>query len=613
MIVYVFSTNQLRPVATLTHVVSANLSLPHDEIGQASIEVLLDDPQVLPLITNSAGQFDLEMVLTASSLYYVVVRDARGRLRMQGKATLELSLDGHRLILQMVDILDELRLIPLPPLSYFNGSVTDIVRQVLTYAPPGPRRVDIPSGSAVVVDGWSLGDVTYALNSWTTLDASRMSLLEAIIAVTEQTGNHFRLKSNGERQIHIQQNPPEDRVNINIVKGGFAASVPADSSANLIGEPTMTVEDDTIIAGLIPEGGSYRSTDNVDRVLRLDGTEDVPEGYRLENVHGYWGVFNEAHVGNPALSEVPRGVIRVEVFSNIAPLTNTDESISAVLEGVDGVSLKSAAFAGYPNDHWKGGTASFTDDEATVVSSVNDIIVTDVPLQVSIGDAVDVSVTRAWDEALVADSRQSLAGMAVAHLDAHSKAQISWSVRIGEVPGAPSEARVRPGDRVRLIYSGSARWRDAHSDVKRAIPSLAVSQVFFVQEMSIVVEDGQEYYDLVLVDNLRRFPSQSGLREMMYYMQRRLPGARMGREGNAYTEQYIVNCDVAGGCSLGFLGATEFDFPFRSPPQVAEVKPLRSGVTVSVSVSTSRISVCASNACQVRVSIVPKEREPISV
>lgn len=606
MIAYFYDRTSLRTVAVLSNAVDASVTLTHDSVGTAQLTYYLDDPQVMPLTTGTLQRFNLSRLLRAQELFFVVIRDARGRLRMQGRASMEVS--GDKLLVRVSDLLDELRLFSLPPLRHFNGSVTDIIHQILDYAPPGKRRQDLPDGVAVVDESWSLGDVTYAINSWTTLDGSRMNLLEAISAVCEQTGNHFRLISNGTRKIHIQKNPPDDGVEINIVKGGFHPTLQATSNVPIVGEPSFSVEDDTILAGIYPEGGGFRTTDNIDKVLRLAGDEIVPDGYRLESVNGYWGVFNAALVGDPVTSAVPLGVIRSESLGTVVPLTNTEESVSALLEEVSGSTIRSAAFAGYPVDYWKDGTASFADSEATVTGSFNDVVTLSAPLTgAEVDDIVDVSVSREWDEDLVTDARQSLAGVAVAMLDAHKQPQVSWSVRIKE-----TEARLFPGARARLMYSGNVRWKGAAGAASdHVVPTMTVNESFFVQELTISVENDEEYYNLVLVDDLYVFPSNSGLREIMAYVQRRFPGARMGREGASYTEQYIVTCDVAGGCSDGsFLGATLFDIPFRTEPRVVEVKPLNTDAVVSVTTSTVRISACASRACDVRVSIVPTERVP---
>jgi hypothetical protein len=192
--------------------------------------------------------------------------------------------------------------------------------------------------------------------------------------------------------------------------------------------------------------------------------------------------------------------------------------------------FESAAWAGYAPNHWKGGTASFGDREAEILASGGNSITLNAPLSAMVGDIVSVEVFRGWQPQVVADSQQSLAGASVALLESNQKVLISWQART-----RGGDVTLSPGDYVRLIYSGGVRVRGVQNSVVHFLPTINISQSFVISGLEIVQdESGEEYITLTLTERLWRFPSGSGLREIMAFMQRRMPGVRMGREGAAY-------------------------------------------------------------------------------
>ena len=530
MYAHVFDINSLAPVANLINLLDASCSLRHNESGQALLTVLADSPEITPLLTT-ANNFDIEKMLQAPMLWMAHVRDQQGRLRMQGRLTIQPSGDDRYMVV-VSDLLDELRLICLPPQLFLNGLVVDILTSILSYMPPSNRRMDLayPTSTVLVGERWILADTKDAVNAWTTIDAGRMSCMEALLSVCEATGNNICLSPDGSRSIRVYAEPVGEPV-ANLVQGGLHARQPARYTMTLIGQPGMVVEDETVIAGVIPEGGSYTTEDNINRVLRLTGDEYVPSGYRLENLNGYWGVFSESMVGTPANATLPKGQIRCEAFGNITPVVNTYESISAVVEETSDIVIRSAALAGYAPNHWKDGVASFGEQEAGIVASGGNSITLASPLSAMVGDIISIEVFREWRADIVADSQQSLAGASVALLENSQKVLISWQVRIRN-----SDIALSPGDYVRLIYSGGVQVQGWQGSTVRFLPTVNLSQVFVISGIEIMQENGEEYLDLTLTERLWRFPSGSGLRELMALIQRRMPGVRMGREGSAYIE-----------------------------------------------------------------------------
>jgi hypothetical protein len=221
------------------------------------------------------------------------------------------------------------------------------------------------------------------------------------------------------------------------------------------------------------------------------------------------------------------------VFGSITPLVNTYESISAIVDRVDGLYLYSAALDGHPPDYWSGGVATYGEIEANIVASVEDRITLARSLPVWSRETVSVEIFRGWDEQKVIDSRQSLAGATVAYLESNQKVLVSWKVRIKS-----DTFSIKLADYVRLIYSGGVEVKNWQTGVSRFLPSINLSSVFVVSGIDIVQdENGIEYLDLALTERMWRFPSSSGLREIMALIARRMPGTRMGREGAAYIPQ----------------------------------------------------------------------------
>lgn len=533
MYAHIYDATTLQPAATLMMLVDGACSMLHNESGQATLTILADNPEIAPLVTTQ-GRFDLQKVLLAPTLWMASVRDGNGRQLMQGRIIIQPAAED-RYSITVYDLADEMRLVCLPPQAFFNGLVLDIIPAILAYMPPTSRRSDLayPVSRIITGERWAVADSVDAINAWTSLDAGRMSVLEAIIAVVEATGNNYALADDGSRLVRIYAEPSgKDQPLANLVKGGFHAREAARHTMTIIGMPAITVENDAVIAGIIPEGGSYQTEDNISKVLRLNGTEYVPPGYRLENLHGYWGVFNESLVGQPVNGSLPLGQIRCEVFGSITPLVNTYESVSAVVSEVRDITIRSAAFAGYPPDHWKDGIASYGGQEAGITTSGGDSITLASVLDVQVNESVDVEVFRPWKNEVITDCRQSLAGAAVAFLESSAKVLVSWQVRVRN-----SDVMIKLGDYVRLIYSGSVQVVGWHSATTQVLPGVNISDVFVVASMEIVQDEtGTEYLDLTLAERLWRFPSGSGLREIMALIQRRMPGVRMGHEGAAYVD-----------------------------------------------------------------------------
>lgn len=544
MYIQVFDLQTLTPVANLTTLASGSCNLLHNESGQATATVLVGSNEIAPLVMTD-GRFDLDKVLRAPSLWMAHVRDgADGNLRMQGRLVIEPSDDDNYYIVTVSDLLDELRMISLPPQRFFNGLMTDVIEAILAFMPPASRRRDAPRPTTdfFVNERWELLDASEAVNGWTSLEGSNMTCLEAIIAVCDATGNNFRLNYDQTRNMRglviYDQPSGRDRPRANITLGGFHAKESADYNINLIGQPTMVIENDTVLAGMIPEGGSYQDPDSITRILRLTGEEEVPKGYRLENLHGYWGIFNESLVGTPVSSTLPAGQIRTDAFGAIMPMVNTQESVSAVVERLDDRHIYSASFAGHKQNHWKDAEVSFGEKKTKVLSSSGNVILLEERLPLTVNDIISVEVFREWDEEKVKDSRQSLTGAAVAVLQSNEKVLVTWKVRIPSPPW-----RLRLADYVRLIYSGAVQVRNWQSGVTRFVGNVSLSDVFVITAIEIVQdENGIEYQDLTLAERMWRFPSSSGLREIMALIQRRMPGVRMGREGAA-----VIGDRVSGG------------------------------------------------------------------
>lgn len=605
MYLHIFDLATLSPAAVLTNITDGVCEMMHNESGQGTFTVLAESKEVLPLVTDETGRFDLDKMLQASLLWMAHVYDNLGVLRMQGRITIQPAETDAFYTITVNDLLDELRLIPLPPLRVFNNTVVNILNEILAAMPPASRRREMarPSVKYLSDEQWALGDVSEAINAWTTLDASRMSCLEAAISVCEATGNSFRLASDRSRSIDVYEDPDgSNRPRVNIMPGSYHTTEPAERNMTIVGAPTMTIENDTIIAGAIPEGGSYQTEDNISKVVRLQGTEEVPDGYRLENWNGYWGVFNEDLVSSPVTAGLPGGQLRCEVFGNILPLINTDESVSSLLTAVNGTVLTAAAFDGYEPDHWKDGTASYGEESRKITGSSGATIILESGMDVAVGETVDVSVFRKWDEDKVTDSQQSLAGAAVAYLDSNRRVMVSWSVRV------PNTYELHLGEWVRLIYSGGIQVRHWQSGVVRYLPTVTISEVLVISRLSVIEESGIEYLELTLTDSLWRFPSSSGLREIMAIIQRRIPGARMGREGAAYTEQYILTTTVNPACSLGYRATHTFSPPFYTAPSIVSASAVRGGAVVETTITATTLTVCANAATTVRVTIVPTER-----
>lgn len=526
MHVHIFDKTTLSPAATVTNILGGTCSARHNESGRASITVPAGNHELTPLVSVD-GVFSVERLTRSPMLWTAHVRDWQGRLVMQGRVTINPGQDGGY-ELAISDLLDELRLISLPPQTFLNGLFFDVIDSILAYMPPADRRSD----TIIRGERWRVRRSEAAINSWTSQEAGRMSCLEAIISACDATGNNFRLSDDGSRTLVFYSEPEASMPALNIVQGGLHARQPANGTVTLIEAPAMSVENDAIIAGVIPEGGGYTTPQNITKVLRLKGDEYIPHGYRMANLNGFWGVFNQTLVSDPINSGLPDGQIRCEAFGSITPMVNAYESVSAVAAKVSDSVVYSPVFSGYPPNHWLNAEVTYGESETVVVASGGDSITMRDRLPITAGDVISVSVFREWKPEIIQDAQQSLAGASVALLDANQKVVISWRVRIPN-----REIAVMLGDRVRLLYSGGVSVRGRQDDVVRFIPSVSLSDVYIVSEVELTQDDtGLEYLVLTLTERLWRFPSGSGLREIMALIQRRLPGVRMGREGAAFVE-----------------------------------------------------------------------------
>jgi len=92
----------------------------------------------------------------------------------------------------------------------------------------------------------------------------------------------------------------------------------------------------------------------------------------------------------------------------------------------------------------------------------------------------------------------------------------------------------------------------------------------------------------------------------MAVIQRRMPGARMGREGAVYSQQFVINTSASNDCDLGFQGIHNFNPAFTSAPRVISAVATDTSAAVQATATAIAVTVCASKATTVRVTIVPQ-------
>lgn len=575
MFVHVLTKDEV-PVATLHRIVAANITITANERNEGSLII----PSSLPELHSTT--------LTKGML--VRVYDALARLRLSGYIA-KIVPGADQTEIGIVDLSEELRLIPLPPVATLNGYVAAAFPKVLSYVP------------AVNGERWEVGDISKAINSWTTLDASKSSCFEALVSLCDQTGNWFRISG---RTVDVYAEPLQDAPIHFMFQGDPAPRgvVRAAGTSRIIGQLSIETVSDQVYAGVFPEGSSYQDPQGINRVLRLTGKETVPDGYILANLWGFWGVFDESKTGPTPMSILPDGLIRSEVFGGIYPIINMDESVDGVVERVSGLTIKAAAFDGFEPDHWKDAKTSVGETETTVTASADDVITLATMLPLKVGDNISLSVFRPWSEERLAESQQSLATATVAYLRDRRDSQVSI-----QVTTPLSDAVLRPGDKVHLRYTGGAVIRNG--SIESYVPSMALSGEYAIASVTLGLQDGVETENYSMAANLWRWPSSSGLREIMSILSRRMPNAANGTAGGGYTLQFIVACgpNSAACAGNGRLGRTSFGVTFHQPPQISAVEVLAAGYIASATTTTTAVSVCLrgsaiTSTIYVRVTII---------
>lgn len=564
-----------RAVTVLHRITSANIVITANERSEAQFII----PSALPELHAS----------NVTTLSRMRAYDGQGRLRFNGYVSAILPGDDETQI-TAVDLSEELRLIPLPPVAILNGYVATIFPKILSYAP------------AVNGIRWAMGDISKAINSWTMIDASKLSCFEAMVTLCDQTGNWFRFRN---RLVDLYAEPLQETPSLFIFQGNPLARKPTDASptSQIVGQLSIETVSDQIYAGVFPEGSSYQDNTNMSRVLRLSGSENVPDGYILANLWGYWGVFDQEKTGPSPLSVLPLGLVRSEVFSSIYPIINMDESVDGVVEKMAGSTVTAAAFDGFESDHWKTAKATSGNYETTVTGSHDDQVTLASVLPLTIGDHLNLSVFRPWSLPGLIEAQQSLATAAVAFLRDRRDAQILIRATV-----APSDTVLLPGDKLHLRYAGGVTL--TYRSQERYVEAIKIAGEYAISNVTLSLDQGIETETYAMSSNLWRWPSASGLREIMSVLARRMPNAASAN-GQGYTAQFIVTCGPDSSlCAVeGRLGTTFFGVTFVEPPTITAVEVLASGYIASANTTTVSVSVCLSGAIissdiSVRVTII---------